>query len=221
MPAQPRFIRRHGEERIASEFRQTSGQAGIEPGNGEVALVAALVARKRIDGHADEPAFAAHFVEKDFVGRPDSREPPSLTVTPSLVPRLHMIGTFSAASGKVCALIVARSGLPSAVARRSAATRRRHDPDAAAPFRPPNDRRRCVPKEPTALSPTRDGPISPRDRQDTSETRRQSHSADRTTSGSRPFPAARRPEPAARSHVSSPMLANAGRKRPVSPDQHA
>ena len=36
---------------------------------------------------------------------------PSFSVTPSFVPRLHITGTFSAASGKVYVLIVGRSGI--------------------------------------------------------------------------------------------------------------
>ena len=62
--------------------------------------------RPRRSGH---PCRALALKKASFAGHTPAKRP-SLTVTPSFVPRLHIIGTFSAASGKVCALIVARSG---------------------------------------------------------------------------------------------------------------
>ena len=76
------------------------------------------------------------------------------------------------------------------------------------------------PQAPTAPSPARDGPTSRRDRRGTSETRRRSRCAGRTTSGSRPSPAARR---TGDSSAQSCFFASACQCRsyaPVSPDLH-
>ena len=71
---EPRLVRRHGDERIARGLRQPGAQAGVEPRDRQVTLVAAVVARQRIDGHADQPALAAHLVEERLVGGPHARE---------------------------------------------------------------------------------------------------------------------------------------------------
>ncbi len=41
--AEPHLVCRHGLERITDGFRQANAQAGIEPRDGKVALVAALM----------------------------------------------------------------------------------------------------------------------------------------------------------------------------------
>ncbi|QJW94590.1 hypothetical protein FTUN_2111 [Frigoriglobus tundricola] len=49
-------------------------EAGVEPRDREVALVAAVVTRQRIDGHADESAPPADRGEEHLVGGPDAGE---------------------------------------------------------------------------------------------------------------------------------------------------
>ena len=55
-------------------LRQSGGEAGVEPGDREIALISTLVAGERIDGHADEPAPGANFAEEGLVRGPDSGE---------------------------------------------------------------------------------------------------------------------------------------------------
>ena len=71
---QPCTIRRHGIERITAGFRQSSTQARIKPWDGEVALIATLVRRQWIDGHADESTFTTHLAEKHLIRGPHADE---------------------------------------------------------------------------------------------------------------------------------------------------
>ena len=53
---------------------QTRGEAGVEPRDGEVALVAAFVGGKRINRHAEQTALTADGVKKSFVHGPHTGE---------------------------------------------------------------------------------------------------------------------------------------------------
>ena len=71
---QPGRFGGHGAKRVAGLFRQAGGEAGVEPGYRQIALVAALVGGERVDGDADEAAAAANREEEGFVRRPHACE---------------------------------------------------------------------------------------------------------------------------------------------------
>ncbi len=72
---QPDVVGRHRPQRFTRRLGQPGGQAGIEPGDGEIPLVAALVAGEWIDRHPEQAPFAPHRLEESLIGGPDAGEP--------------------------------------------------------------------------------------------------------------------------------------------------
>ncbi len=168
------------------------------------------------------PPLARTALKKRSIAGQTPAKRPSFTVTPSLVPGLHIIGTSSGV------LRESRWSWPMAVSESGCQERNSRSQPAGGDAiwvqqtscHPPKLHRRCAPTAPRARWPVRDDRTLRRDRSATSETQRRSRCADRTTAGSRQPAVAHTTEPSRRSRAVFASACQCKSKAPVRPDLH-
>ena len=134
----------HGLRRITAFRRKPSGETGIQPGNRQIALIAALVTGQRIHGDSDQRTPAAHGRKEGVHSQPNSSETAFLHADPFLGAQIahHGHGQSRLRNGEGFRLICSRDDVRNAGAQ----------PSRGDSVRMKQDHGTC-PTSPSAVSP--------------------------------------------------------------------